>query len=89
MSGAAASGRMTAKGTRPENYVPERATRTGYDELPPSPMWVPVLLFSLLGLGVATIIVNYLGVIWDTSNPILLLGLAFILGGLITATKFR
>ena len=37
----------------------------------------------------ATIIVNYLGVIWDTSNVVLLAGLAFILAGIITATQYR
>ena len=80
---------MTPKGTRPDNYVPEQTTRTGYDELPPSPIWVPILLFSLLGLGVAVIIVNYLAILWETSNLILLLGLGIILAGLVTATRFR
>ena len=48
-----------------------------------------VLVFGLLGLGMATIIVNYLGVIWDTSNVVLLVGLAFILAGIVTATQYR
>lgn len=82
-------GRVTPKGTRPEGYTPDRMTHTGYDEHAPSPGWVPVLMFGLLGLGVATILVNYVGVLWDTSNPILLLGLGFILAGIITATQYR
>ena len=82
-------GRITPKGTRPTNFGPEQASRTGLEDIPPSPVWVPVLLFSFFGVGVATIVVNYLGVIWDTSNPVLLLGLGFILAGLITATKYR
>ena len=50
---------------------------------------MPILLFGLLGLGMATIIVNYLGMIWDTSNVVLLVGLAFILAGIVTATQYR
>lgn len=82
-------GRVTAKGTRPDGYVPERTTHTGYQDQPPSPTWVAVLLFGLLGLGIVTIVVNYVAVFWDTSNAILLLGLGFILGGIITATQYR
>ena len=83
------AGRVTAKGTRPDNYKPDTQTHTGFDVQPPSPMWVPILLFSLLGLGVATIIVNYLAVFWDTSNVVLLGGLGLILAGIITATQYR
>ena len=83
------AGRVTAKGTRPDNYKPDRQTHTGFDVQDPSPIWVPILLFSLLGLGVVTIIVNYLAVLWDTSNVVLLGGLGLILAGIITATKYR
>ncbi len=83
------AGRVTAKGTRPENYKPDQQTHTGFDTQPPSPIWVPILLFSLLGVGMATIIANYLGVFWDTSNVVLLGGLGFILAGIITATQYR
>jgi len=46
-------------------------------------------MFSLLGLGTATIIVNYMGVFWDTSNVVLLVGLGLILAGIISATQYR
>lgn len=82
-------GRVTPKGTRPDGYTPEHTTHTGYETQPPSPVWVAALMFGLLGLGIVTIVVNYLGVAWDTSNPILLLGLGFILAGIITATQYR
>ena len=82
-------GRVTPKGTHPDGYTPETVSHTGHENLPPSPMWVPVLMFGLLGLGVATILLNYVGSIWDTSNGILLLGLGMILGGIITATQYR
>ena len=83
------AGRVTAKGTRPENYTPDQASHTGFDAQPPSPVWVPILLFSFLGLGVVTIVVNYVGVFWDTSNLVLLGGLGLILAGIVTATQFR
>ena len=56
----------------------------------PSPTWLAVLMFSLLGLGVLIIFFNYVG--WmpgGTSNGILLLGLGSILGGIITATQYH
>jgi hypothetical protein len=82
-------GRVTPKGTRPEGYTPASVSHTGHEDLPPSPMWVPVLMFGLLGLGVVVILLNYVGSFWDTSNPILLAGLGMILGGIITATQYR
>jgi hypothetical protein len=64
-----------------------------------SPRWVPILMFTLLGLGLVLIFCNYLGLLpgiwWDnppddnTSNWWLLIGLGFILGGIITATQYR
>lgn len=100
-------GRVTPKGT--QNYTkkaPEGASHTHYEDLPPSPTWVPVLMFALLIIGALVIMVNYLGYLppyndvptafepdtgigSGTSNWYLLLGLGFILGGIITATKFR
>lgn len=82
-------GRVTPKGTRPDGYTPDTVSHTGHEDLPPSPTWVPVLMFALLGVGVAIILLNYIGSIWETSNAILLLGLALILGGIVTATQYR
>lgn len=82
-------GRVTPKGTRPEGYTPQQVSHTGHEDLPPSPLWVPVLMFGLLGLGVVVILLNYVGSFWDTSNPILLVGLGMILSGIITATRYR
>jgi hypothetical protein len=50
---------------------------------------VPILMFTLLGVGTMLILVNYTGVVWDTSNWVLLGGLACILGGIITATQYH
>ena len=81
--------RVTPKGTHPDNYKPKKASHTDFSERSKSPIWIPVLVFSFLGVGVATIIVNYLGVFWETSNVVLLAGLGSVLAGIITATRFR
>jgi hypothetical protein len=84
-------GRVTPKGTgakRPvesARYTPPtpRADKT-------SPVWVPVLMFGLLGLGLVVIFLNYLDVLPSgTSNAYLGVGLAAICGGIITATQYR
>jgi hypothetical protein len=55
-----------------------------------SPRWVPVLMFTLLGLGAVVIFLNYLGLLpGATSNWYLLAGLGLILGGIITATNYH
>ncbi|MGH9065076.1 MAG: cell division protein CrgA [Acidimicrobiales bacterium] len=55
-----------------------------------SPVWVPVLLLSLLVLGILVIIVNYLAVLpGGASNWYLLVGLALICAGFVVATQYR
>ena len=55
-----------------------------------SPPWVPAVMFTLLGLGMLTIFMNYLGVLpGGTSGWWLLPGLACITGGIIAATYYR
>jgi len=79
-------GRVTPKGTR-AGAPADHSMSAGHA---PSPTWMTVLLFSLLGLGVAIIFFNYVG--WmpgGTSNGFLLLGLGSILGGIITATQYH
>lgn len=83
-------GRVTPKGTRPDGYQSDTFSHTGLDDqLAESPAWVPVLMFGLLAGGIAMILLNYVGSIWDTNNGILLLGLGMVLGGIITATQYR
>jgi len=55
-----------------------------------SPAWVPVVMFVLLGIGLVVILANYIG--WlpgSTSNWYLVVGLGFILGGILTATQWH
>src|SRR6478672_6903435 len=54
-----------------------------------SPVWVPILMFALLGIGTLVILVNYTGALWTTSNWYLLGGLVAILGGIVTATQYH
>ena len=55
-----------------------------------SPTWVPVLMFTLLGLGALVIFLNYLGLLpGATDNKYLLLGLGLVLGGIVTSTPFH
>ncbi|MCH7788794.1 MAG: cell division protein CrgA [Acidobacteria bacterium] len=82
------TGRTTAKGTRPESA--QRDLERDATKLAPSPVWVPILMFALLGLGIATIFLNYTEVLPGSANNLFLLGgLGLILAGIITATQYR
>lgn len=90
-------GRTTPKGggARPAK-APTAARESTGRYTPPiphsvkvSPMWVPVLMFALLGVGTLLILVNYSGVFWATSNWHLMIGLGLILGGIVTATQYH
>jgi hypothetical protein len=59
-------------------------------EVKTSPVWVPVLLLSLLILGMLVILLNYLGELpGGADNLYLLVGLGLITAGFITATKYH
>jgi hypothetical protein len=87
-------GRVTPKGgtssgvQRPE--ASGRYTPPIPREYKVSPMWVPVLMFTLLGMGLLVIMLNYLDLVpGGTDNWYLLGGLGLILGGIITATNYH
>jgi hypothetical protein len=86
-------GRVTPKGTKAGDKRPTPSTRYTPPvprEVKVSPKWVPVLMFSLLGLGLLVIFLNYLEVLpGGMSNAYLGLGLAAICGGIVTATQYR
>ncbi len=89
-------GRVTPKGTGAKSAAAAPASSPRYtppsprDAQLPSPMWVPVLMFTLLGLGIVVILLNYVQLLpGATDNWYLLLGLALILGGIVTATQYR
>jgi hypothetical protein len=66
-------------------YTPPTAVRLKA----PSRLWVPVLMFSMLGIGALLIILNYVGALGSVNNAWLVVGLGFILGGIIAATQYR
>ncbi|HVM54521.1 MAG TPA: cell division protein CrgA [Acidimicrobiales bacterium] len=88
------SGRVTPKKGTPDKVDAGIASGRYTPPIPReekvSPMWVPVLMFALLGLGVVVIVLNYVGLMpGDTSNGYLLLGLGLITAGFITATNYH
>ena len=82
---------MTPKGTQPHN-MKQKEVETVRDtsaDLPSAP-WVTWLLFALLAIGMIIIFLNYTKLLGgETNNGFTLLGLAFILGGIVTATRLR
>jgi hypothetical protein len=95
---------VTPAGTRPGDKVatPAKAARPASSGgvgpsaryTPPvpqsaqqSPPWVPVLMLVLFVLGGVAIMLRYL--VFSDSNWPMVIGLACLLGGLFTATKWR
>ncbi|HVM03473.1 MAG TPA: cell division protein CrgA [Acidimicrobiales bacterium] len=77
------TGRVTPKGSN--RYTPPVPK-----EMKVSPRWVPVLMFTLLVLGMVVIVANYLEVLpGEAKNTYLFLGLGLITAGFITATRYR
>ena len=71
-------------------YTPSRPTAANR---PPSPRWVPALMFGLWGAGVLVIILNYMEVLPGTADQgngwYLVAGLVSILAGIMVATQYR
>ena len=95
------TGRVTPKGGKGASAKEDRSkgrTPEGTGRYTPpipreqkvSPRWVPALMFFFLLSGAAVILVNYLGLLpGEADNRYLLLGLALITGGFITATRYH
>lgn len=57
---------------------------------PPSPKWVPVVMFILLGAGMIFVVINYLGLLpGGAKNSYLFVGLGLITAGFMLATQWR
>ncbi len=82
--GGTTSGRVTPKPTA--RYTPPVPKSEKV-----SPRWVPIVMFTSLGLGMLVILANYVSLLPgdEPSNMYLLLGLVFITVGFITATKYH
>lgn len=57
---------------------------------PPSPLWVPVVLATLMLTGLAVVLLNYLDAMpGEAENRYLVLGLGLITAGFGLATTYR
>ncbi len=101
-NGSAPSSRASARGSagsRPRPAPTKRTTPPASARYTPpvprsqkvSPIWVPILMFTCLGLGMLMIILNYVNVLPgpEPSNAYLMAGLGLITVGFITATKYH
>jgi hypothetical protein len=89
-----APGRVTPKGTKtPGRVTPtqsQRYTPPIPKEMKVSPLWVPILMFACLGVGMLMILTNYLGALpGGASNGYLMGGLGLITVGFIIATRYH
>ena len=99
-----AGGRVTPKGT--SKGAPKGVTKGAPKGAPPSsgrytppapradkpsPLWVPIVMFTALGLGMLTILANYVDLLPGDgpSNTYLLVGLGLITAGFVMATRYR
>ncbi len=91
------SGRATPKGTNSKGSSPKSSSSSGRytppssaDLYAPSPIWVPIIMFSFFALGLASIILNYVELLPSSpSGWYMVGGLGAILAGIITATQLR
>ncbi len=98
------TGRVTPKGTKPGQITAmakeahhhdsevgqsSRYTPPARKDLYESPKWVPILMLSLIGVGVLCIISRYIVPSFENTNTPVLVGLVFMLAGLFTATKWK
>jgi hypothetical protein len=67
-----------------------RYTPPSPQKAPPSKLWVPVTMFTMMAAGILVVTMNYLELLFgEASNNFLFLGLGLITGGFILATQLR
>jgi hypothetical protein len=91
-------GRVTPKGGPPKRKAAAsggaaldsgRYTAPIPRELRVSPWWVPALMVTFFAGGVVVILLNYLGLLGNTSNVYLFVGLGLIVAGFVTSTRWH
>ncbi|MER3396080.1 MAG: hypothetical protein C4318_01260 [Acidimicrobiia bacterium] len=55
----------------------------------PSPPWYGYVVLTPIAAGFVIIVLNYIGVAWETSNSVLWLGIGLMLVGFVLATRWR
>ncbi|MGH9027497.1 MAG: cell division protein CrgA [Acidimicrobiia bacterium] len=68
-----------------------RYTPPAPKKAPPSRLWLPVTMFTMLGAGMIVVVANYLGLLpgGDAQNSYLFIGLGLIAGGFLLSTRLR
>lgn len=90
-----APGRVTPKGGLKAAGRPAPSTSSGRYTAPiprefrESSRWWPAVILGFFALGIAWILLNYLGVLGTPSNWYLLGGLGLIVCGFIASTRWR
>ena len=84
-------GRSKTKAKGPaKKKGPSRYTPPTPQKAPPSKLWVPVTMFTMMLAGVVVVILNYLELLFgEASNNFLFIGLGLITGGFILSTRLR
>ena len=77
-------GRKKAKRRPPPPPKPDPIKAKG-----PSPGWYAAIMFALMGIGVLVIVLNYIGILGDTNNTRLLIGLGMIAVGFGMTLNYR
>ncbi|MGI8796429.1 MAG: cell division protein CrgA [Acidimicrobiia bacterium] len=74
---------------------PSKSKRSRYtppapQKAPPSKLWVPATMFTMMLAGVVVVILNYLELLFgEASNSFLFVGLGLITGGFVLSTRLR
>jgi hypothetical protein len=85
-----AFGRNKTQAKAPAKRRPSRYTPPTPQKAPPSKLWVPVTMFTMMLSGVVVVILNYLELLFgEASNNFLFVGLGLITGGFILSTRLR
>jgi len=85
-------GRKVSKGSKKATNRPTPPSHkpTAVDDKGPSPLWYVATMFTLMGLGVVLILINYTGLLpGGTSNTYLLIGLGGIGIGFAMTMNYR
>lgn len=67
-----------------------RYTPPAPKKAPPSKLWVPATMFTMMLTGVAVVVLNYLELLFgEASNNFLFVGLGLITAGFVLSTRLR
>jgi hypothetical protein len=90
-TGKASAKPAATKATAPPQRGSRRYTPPAPKGAKRSSLWVPVAMFTCLGLGIIVIAGNYLQLLpgGEASNNFLIIGLVLLIAGFVLSTMFR